>query len=358
MSLLKVFVSHSHEDDDFCRTLVQALRSAGADVWYDEHNMGSGRLGPTIERELRERPIFVVILSPAALSSKWVEDETRWAYSLLRKDSSRVIQPVTAATIRADDIWLFLQDFKRIETSGCKPYPVDEAAIRLLRTLALPAASAPTAPIPPPTGASSTSIPLPTGARPTPPLPLTGERPTPVAPELAKNLDDLLSRAHALWPRKQAEALSLIQFATQLVPNSIHAWAYLGWHLNACGRYEEALAAYEHALALEPRYVDNWRPLTVDNWRPPTAENWRWKGIVLRNLMRYEEALAAFDRALPLYQFPDATSIWSDKAAVLRSLGRTAEAEVAEQRAIEPFTRMEEAFRSGRNNHRGGFPGR
>jgi len=49
----RVFVSHSHEDDAFCRALVAGLRAAGADVWYDEHNLGSGQLLDTIEAELR-----------------------------------------------------------------------------------------------------------------------------------------------------------------------------------------------------------------------------------------------------------------------------------------------------------------
>lgn len=92
--------------------------TVSADVWYDQHNMGSGRLGPTIERELRNRPVFVVILSPAALTSQWVEDETRWAYGLQRKDPTRIILPITAATIAEDDIWLFLRDFKRIEAAN------------------------------------------------------------------------------------------------------------------------------------------------------------------------------------------------------------------------------------------------
>ena len=84
---LRVFVSHSHQDNAFCHAIVAALRDAGADVWYDEHNLGAGRLGPTIERELRDRSVFVVIRSPAALRSQWVEDETRWAYGLLSKDA-------------------------------------------------------------------------------------------------------------------------------------------------------------------------------------------------------------------------------------------------------------------------------
>ncbi|HEY7021294.1 MAG TPA: toll/interleukin-1 receptor domain-containing protein, partial [Ktedonobacterales bacterium] len=60
---LRIFVSHSHQNNDACRALVNALREVGADVWYDEYNMTSGRLGQTIERELRARPVFIVMLS-------------------------------------------------------------------------------------------------------------------------------------------------------------------------------------------------------------------------------------------------------------------------------------------------------
>ena len=55
MATLEIFVSHSHEDDAFCRLLVDALRHAGADVWYDEHNLVSGQLLDVIEHELRAR---------------------------------------------------------------------------------------------------------------------------------------------------------------------------------------------------------------------------------------------------------------------------------------------------------------
>ncbi len=136
---LRVFVSHSHEDDAFCRQIVTALRDAGADVWYDEHNLGSGQLMSVIQRELA-RPIFVLILSKAAFASRWVKRETTWAYEMTDRDPSRVILPVTAGPIDRDDFspqneWLFLHDFKRIEAPGFAPYPVAEAAHRLLRAL-------------------------------------------------------------------------------------------------------------------------------------------------------------------------------------------------------------------------------
>src|SRR5260370_12928928 len=119
----KVFVSHSHEDDIFCRALVEGLRRAGADVWYDEHNLGSGQLIDTIEVELRERPVFVLVLSPAALTSQWVRHEVKWAFQRLQREPSRILLPVLAEAVEEDAIWLFLQDFKRVEAPAVQPLP-------------------------------------------------------------------------------------------------------------------------------------------------------------------------------------------------------------------------------------------
>lgn len=80
-AILRIFVSHSHQDDDYCRAFVQEVRAAGADVWYDEHNLTSGQLLTDIQRELHARPIFVPILSKATLhESTWVKDECGWAF--------------------------------------------------------------------------------------------------------------------------------------------------------------------------------------------------------------------------------------------------------------------------------------
>jgi TIR domain/Tetratricopeptide repeat len=146
----KIFVSHTQQDAPICRQIVDALRQAGADVWYDEHNLGSDQLGPTIERELRARPLFVVILSPAALKSRWVEDETRRAYSLFRMDGGRTILPVLAEQIAGEEIWLFLLDFKRVEGPNLTPYPPEVAVTHLLRALSLSRPGEPPVAEPPP----------------------------------------------------------------------------------------------------------------------------------------------------------------------------------------------------------------
>src|SRR5260221_12913779 len=110
---MQVFVSHSHEDDAYCRGIVAALRGAGADVWYDEPNMGGGELMEVIQRELDRRPIFILVLSKHAFSSKWVKRETTWAYELYDRDPSRLILPVTSGAIERSDFsgasgWLVL----------------------------------------------------------------------------------------------------------------------------------------------------------------------------------------------------------------------------------------------------------
>jgi DNA-binding YbaB/EbfC family protein len=113
------------------------------DVWYDEHNMESGKLMEVVERELRARPVFVVILSPAALASKWVSDESSWAYQLYKSDPTRIILPVLVEPVKEDEIWLWLRDFRRIETSGLTPFPEDERIRRTLRVLRLTPAAEP-----------------------------------------------------------------------------------------------------------------------------------------------------------------------------------------------------------------------
>src|SRR5690348_5906747 len=138
MTTQRIFVSHSHEDNGFCHKLVEALGTTSTDVWFDEQKLGPGQLLLTIERELRACPIFVVILSPAALASDWVRDESSWAYILQRREPHRVILPVLAQPVDANAIWLFLQGFKRIEAPGGLPLTAAEAGRQTLRAITLP----------------------------------------------------------------------------------------------------------------------------------------------------------------------------------------------------------------------------
>jgi hypothetical protein len=156
MSALHIFVSHSHQDQAFCQKLVQHLREAGADVWYDEHNLRSGPLRRTIDQELRRRQIFLLILSPAALGSLWVQEETEWFYDLYRQElrkpgAAYTLLPILLESVQEDDIPLFYRGFTRVAQPNGIPYPHDEAIRRTLKVLDLtPLAALPLPPDPPP----------------------------------------------------------------------------------------------------------------------------------------------------------------------------------------------------------------
>lgn len=110
-SASRVFVSHSHQDNAYCREFVAGLRVHGYAVCYDEHNLGWGALRPTIEQELPKCAHFVAILSPAAVASEWVNTEIDAALDLLGK---RVLHTFTFVVAAACEVPLLLRRWKRI----------------------------------------------------------------------------------------------------------------------------------------------------------------------------------------------------------------------------------------------------
>jgi tetratricopeptide (TPR) repeat protein len=351
---MKVFVSHCHKDNAFAKELASGLRTAGADVWYDDESIRTGMLGPVIERELLERPIFIVVLSTAALASRWVEDETRWAYILLRRQPSRILLPILAKALPDEhDIWLFLHDFRRIEAPGFKPFPRAKAISYTLQALQLA---------------------------------LPGEAPSPPTPLPSESAADLMMRGKAMLSQgRHRETLPSFQRITQLEPHSFYAWANLGYTLQQLNRLgdsvtaydralsispdnamasvawnnkgnalddldhpDEALAAYDRALAIDPSNSKAWYnkgwvldevkrcgealdaydfALTIDSKSPATWDN---KGETLNNMLRFDEALYCLDRALELDS--NLADAWNNKMIALRALGRVVEAEEAERR--------------------------
>jgi toxoflavin biosynthesis protein ToxD len=88
--MTRLFVSHSTQDNAWCRELVAALKAAGYDVWYDEQGLTGGAVWvETLQRELQSRDVFVIVITPEAWASPWVQEELRLALS-----TQRTILPV------------------------------------------------------------------------------------------------------------------------------------------------------------------------------------------------------------------------------------------------------------------------
>lgn len=76
MPLPRIFVSHSHKDNAWCEQLVEALKRAGLDVWFDKQGLYVGaQWVKRLEEELQQRDVFLIVLTPDSWASHWVQEE-------------------------------------------------------------------------------------------------------------------------------------------------------------------------------------------------------------------------------------------------------------------------------------------
>jgi len=137
---------------------------------------------------------------------------------------------------------------------------------------------------------------------------------------LGEALDDLAGKL--IWPQDTGtavyspEAERILPRVVEWLPEKQGAWYRLGVILALAGNYEQALAAYQRAIALDPKY----------------ASPHNGMGNVYADLGRYDEALAAYQRAIALD--PKYASPHNGMGNVYADLGRYDEALAAYQRAI------------------------
>ena len=153
-----------------------------------------------------------------------------------------------------------------------------------------------------------------------------------------------------LKAKRYQEALAAFEQAIRLDPEDASIYNGKGLVLSELKRYQEALAAYEHAIRVNPyftnayinkgfvlynlkRYLEALIPFErAIQLEPTNASAYNLKGLVLNSLKRYQEALAAFEHAL---QFdPNLAVAYSNKGLVLSNLQQYAEALATIEQAI------------------------
>ena len=136
----RIFISHSHIDNEFGTRLAQDLSRVLGDesaVWYDV--LGGLHGGDTwwekILEELTARKVFIVVLSPEAIQSPWVRDEINLAWSQKNSREGKQIIPLLyrECKVRAD-----LNTLQVISFLNPKTY--ETAFKEVLMTLGLPTA--------------------------------------------------------------------------------------------------------------------------------------------------------------------------------------------------------------------------
>lgn len=104
-------------------------------------------------------------------------------------------------------------------------------------------------------------------------------------------------------------------------PDAPFAHNNRGAALKALGRFDEALASYEKAIALKPDYADAFHN----------------RANVLRELKRFDEALASYDKAISLR--PNYANAFNNRGGALQEQKRFDEAHFSQDIAIDwPLT--------------------
>ena len=74
--MAQVFISYSRKDLTFVEHLISDLKKTGIDVWYDLSGLeGGSRWGIEIQNAVQNSDYVIVVLSPDAIASEWVERE-------------------------------------------------------------------------------------------------------------------------------------------------------------------------------------------------------------------------------------------------------------------------------------------
>jgi len=128
----QVFISHAHEDAEFAHRLAADLRARGWRIWIVPDSIRPGeKWVAAINHGLEESGVFLVVLTPAAVASKWVTDETNVAKEMQQEGELRLI-PLGVADCRVPPLWRVHQ---RISFTGAYPGAYSAGLAALLAEL-------------------------------------------------------------------------------------------------------------------------------------------------------------------------------------------------------------------------------
>ena len=141
----QIFLSHATADAEFAHTLAADLRAEGWRVWIAPESIQPGeKWVEAIDRGLETSGVFVVVLTPAAVASRWVNTETDAAVEMQHEGLITFI-PLDVTESRPKRLW---RQYQYISFRGSYEVGLDALLRRLDGEPSAPV-SLPTTPSPP-----------------------------------------------------------------------------------------------------------------------------------------------------------------------------------------------------------------
>jgi chaperonin GroEL len=102
---MQVFISHATEDSEFAHRLTQDLRESGIGVWLAPDSILPGEEWVSaIDRGLTGSSHMLIVLTPSAVASRWVQSEVNTAIALAHEEKMEII-PLDVIPAEPPALW-------------------------------------------------------------------------------------------------------------------------------------------------------------------------------------------------------------------------------------------------------------
>jgi TIR domain len=104
MAPSRLFVSHSHTDDQFTQQLVRDLKRTGAQVWVDQQGIRDGSIMDRINDALSHADWLILVQTPDAVRSPFVTAEVGAALTRVMRGFMQGVIPIIATPCDPRDV--------------------------------------------------------------------------------------------------------------------------------------------------------------------------------------------------------------------------------------------------------------
>jgi hypothetical protein len=99
-----VFISYSHDDNDIVDALTRRLDTDQINYWRDEKDLFVGEVvDKAISKAIQDSRLFLIVLTPKSISSRWVEREIDEA-AHEETEGKKIILPIVAKDLPSEQI--------------------------------------------------------------------------------------------------------------------------------------------------------------------------------------------------------------------------------------------------------------